>query len=173
MGTNVNYTPICVKESAVQDGECIWLYKKALEMDSIVEIGSWVGKSTHALLSGCKGTVYAVDHFQGSKDPSDPVHRRSGKEEFLKNCGHFPNLKLLEMPSGEAVKLFKDKSVDMIWIDGGHLTEEVVEDVTLWKPKARKLICGHDVVMGTVWLALQQLQLNWRPGASTIWEASL
>ena len=50
----------------MSEPELTQLYKWACECESIVEIGSWRGRSTHALLSGCKGKVYAVDHFGGN-----------------------------------------------------------------------------------------------------------
>ncbi len=44
--------------------ELNWLYQQAKKCDSILEIGSWKGRSTHALLSGCKGIVTCVDTFK-------------------------------------------------------------------------------------------------------------
>jgi len=115
-----------------------WLYHTSKGMESIVEIGSYKGRSTHALLSGCKGTVWAIDPFGNYGEEKDFY------QDFLKNVGHFKNLKSLKMTSEEAVKQFKDKSVDMVFIDGGHTTEEVKQDIEMWLPKAKKLICGHD-----------------------------
>jgi len=129
-------------------GELAWLYFVAREMDSIVEIGSWMGRSTDALLAGCKGTVWAIDHFRGSKTERESEHKKAKEEDiskiFLKNVGHHKNLKLLKMDSSEAVKRFEDKSVDMVFIDGGHTYEEVKADIKAWLPKAKNLICGHD-----------------------------
>ena len=126
--------------------ELTWLYLVAQEMDNIVEIGSWMGRSTDALLSGCKGTVWAVDHFKGSKEHlSLPKHITINiQKAFLKNVGHYKNLKLLKMDSLEAAGKFKDKSVDMVFIDGGHEHGEVMADIKAWLPKTKKLICGHD-----------------------------
>lgn len=128
--------------------ELNWLKKTASGMDSVVEIGSWMGRSTHALLSGCRGTVYAVDHFQGSPGEIEESHKLAQEidiyEEFQKNVGNFDNLKVLKMPSEEAVNQFKDKSIDMVFIDGSHQYEDVKKDIEMWLPKAKKLICGHD-----------------------------
>ena len=128
--------------------ELAWLYLAAQEMDSIVEIGSWMGRSTDALLSGCKGTVWAVDHFKGNKNEGDCFHRESTKWDiskiFLGNVGHYKNLKLLKMDSLEAAKRFEEKSIDMVFIDGEHTYEEVMADIKAWLPKTKKLICGHD-----------------------------
>ena len=117
--------------------ELAWLHEKARSMDSIVEIGSFMGRSTYALLHGCKGTVWAVDHF-----------RKFGEidlwKEFQKNVGHYKNLKVLKMLSTNGAKKFKDKSVDMVFIDASHDYEAVRGDIKSWYPKAKKLICGHD-----------------------------
>jgi len=135
--------------------ELAWLYVAANGMESIVEIGSWRGKSTHALLSGCKGTVWAVDHFRGNKE-----HTKADKKDiyktFLKNVGHFKNLRVLKMDSSEAVKKFKDNSVDMVFIDGSHAYDDVKEDIRAWYPKAKKIICGHDFNFPPVYNAVRE-----------------
>jgi len=153
------YCPIGT-ESAVSSDLCLHLAALASQMSSVVEVGSWQGKSTHALLSGSKGTVYAVDHFRGSACEGDATHNRSGKEEFLKNCGHFSNLILLEMSSQEASKQFEDNSVDMVFIDAGHMYAEVTDDLRNWYPKVKKVICGHDWYMPEVKQAIVDFGLK-------------
>ena len=115
-----------------------WLFEVSKVMKSIVEVGSYKGRSTHALLSGCKGTVSAVDPF------TDYGKKGSYYKDFMDNVGEFKNLKPFKMTSEEASKKFKDKSVDMVFIDGGHSYKDVKKDIELWLPKAKKLICGHD-----------------------------
>jgi len=129
-----------------------WLYLVAQEMNNIIEVGSWKGRSTDALLAGCRGTVWAVDHFKGSKTERHSCHKEATQRDiskiFLENVGHYKNLKLLKMDSLEAAKRFKDKSIDMVFIDGGHTDEEVKADIKAWLPKVKKLICGHDYGRG-------------------------
>jgi len=128
--------------------ELQWLYERASEMDSIVEVGSWKGRSTHALLSGCKGTVVAVDHFLGSASERDGAHALAKTQDifkaFWKNVGHFSNLIVLKRNSPEAASLFGDNKVDMIFVDGDHAEQAFLADVTGWLPKCRKLFCGND-----------------------------
>jgi glycosyltransferase involved in cell wall biosynthesis len=137
--------------------ELTWLYETAKKMDTIVEIGSWMGKSTHALLSGCKGKVYAVDTFEGSAAVNDWTHNKGIPlkvfDKFKQNVGHFKNLEIMKMTSKEASKLFKDKSVDMVFIDAGHTKEEVLEDIALWRNKAKIIVSGHDYVK-TIWMGV-------------------
>jgi len=143
-------------EGMMSQRELEWLYEKAKEMDSICEIGSWMGRSTHALLSGCKGGVYSVDHFLGSADPIE-TGNRDVYPEFIKNVGSFKNLKVHRMSSLEGSKKFEDKSLDMVFIDGGHQYSEVVEDITIWKSKAKKMLCGHDYHSEPVAKAVNEL----------------
>ena len=150
-------------EGWIKPVELLWLYSTAKEMDSIVEVGSWRGRSTHALLSGCRGTVWAVDHFKGSKEHLEYKDLTFSEEEkeglykdFLKNVGFFKNLKVLKMRSLDAAEKFKNNSVDMVFIDGGHGYEEVKQDIKAWYPKARKIICGHDFDWQTVYDAVDE-----------------
>lgn len=134
--------------------ELNFLYKTAGEMDSVVEIGSWKGRSTHALLSACKGTVTAIDHFQGS--PGEQAHiGQKPYDDFKKNVGMFKNLQVLKMSSDQAVN--KIGKVDMVFIDGAHTYEAVKNDIEKWLPKANKLICGHDFKWETVRRAVEEM----------------
>jgi len=120
--------------------ELNWLHKVAGTVETVAEIGSWKGRSTHALLSaGPK--VYAIDHFKGS--PGELEHKgQEPYKEFRENVGHFKNLKTMKMKSETAAK--KIDSVDMTFIDGEHTYEAVKKDIELWLPKTKKIICGHD-----------------------------
>ena len=142
------------------DTDLLWLFDSAKSADSIVEIGSWRGRSTHALLSGCKGTVYAVDHFLGSfaeKQVSVPGSIENIYGEFMKNVGSFKNLEVLKMNSDMAVRQFDNNSVDMVFIDGNHTYEEALADIKLWLPKTKKIICGHDRACPTVIKAVKEI----------------
>jgi hypothetical protein len=51
------------------------------------------------------------------------------------------------LPSAEAalaVDAHARSRFDMVFIDGDHSYESVKQDIELWLPKTRKLICGHD-----------------------------
>jgi predicted O-methyltransferase YrrM len=129
--------------------ELEWLFTNAKKMRQVVEIGSWKGKSTHALLSGCPGPVYSVDTWLGSPNERAGAHHEATEKDlhalvFLPNVGHFENLRVMKMESMEAVKQFSSKSVDMVFIDGSHDYANVIADINGWLPKTRLLICGHD-----------------------------
>ena len=118
---------------------------------TIVEVGSWKGRSTKALLD-TKKKVIAVDTFEGSDDPRDLTNDMAKKEdifaEFKKNVGHYENLKILKKDSLKAAAQFGDKSVDMVFIDANHTYEGVLADIKAWGPKAKRIICGHDYADG-------------------------
>lgn len=140
--------------------ELAWLSLHASQMGSVVEIGSWKGRSTYAIASGCKGPVYAVDTFAGS--PSEPEHQKqvataggSVFGEFQRNTKGFQNLRTHEKTSIEAAKQVPD--ADMVFIDAEHTYEAVKVDLEAWRPKTKKLICGHDATSPEVMRAVQEV----------------
>lgn len=112
-----------------------------------IEIGSWKGRSTKTILESCPGTVTAIDHFRGS-DGEEAEHAEAKKgdiyDQFIRNVGHFPNLKVIKSSSVQAAADNPDLTADVIFIDGGHRYEDVVSDIKAWLPRAKKIICGHD-----------------------------
>lgn len=128
--------------------ELQWLYRMAQRHKSIIEIGCWKGKSTHALLTGAlknEGQVMVVDHFQGAKGQEKFFHEVAHRDIyhiFMANLGHFSNLMVLKMSSVEAAN--QVGLAEMVFIDAGHEYEEVKEDIEAWTPKATKMLCGHD-----------------------------
>ncbi len=148
-GESMKYTGNAIA-GWMKPAELQWLYDRAQKMDTVLEIGSWKGRSTHALLSGCKGTVFAVDHFQGSAE--SPATVRTARRQdvfsiFRQNVGQFPNLVTLRMSSADAAKSLSACGIaafDMVFIDGAHSFDAVQADVRLWEARATKLLCGHD-----------------------------
>ena len=114
-------------------GELQFLHDSAKNMKTVVEIGSCLGRSTYALCSsGCE-LVIAIDDFEMSP---------ACEPKFLENLAEFKNIRLLKMKSEKAAELIE--SADMIFIDGNHEYDEVRKDLTLWAPKVKKFLCGHD-----------------------------
>jgi predicted O-methyltransferase YrrM len=111
----------------------------------IVEIGSWMGKSTTWLAKGSRSgsglKVYAVD----------PHRRRRGTfEEFMRNMEHAGIEDLVVpyvMTSAEAAPKVNDRVV-LAFVDGSHKYEDVKLDVKLWFPKVVEGGCMvfHDAV---------------------------
>lgn len=159
------------------DEELNWLYETASTMDSIVEIGCWKGKSTHALASGCKGVVFAVDHFKGSPNERNYAHAEAKEKDIFKEYWRdlikFPNLVVLRMNSHKASTFFKHNSIDMVFIDGSHLYEDFLIDFLSWRPICKKIICGHDRDIEDIRKVFDRLEINPNPEVGTIWSFNL
>ena len=147
------FPPSAIDESAKIKGmmsipELEWLYGTALGMQSVVEIGSFMGRSTHALCTACPGKVYAVDTFNnGWIMPNSPADTF---QDFYKNVGHFKNLAIIKGTSEAASKVeVIPPFVDMVFIDGDHSYDSVMQDLRLWEPRCLKVICGHDYAAST------------------------
>jgi precorrin-6B methylase 2 len=130
------------------DIELATLSSLASKSDSVVEIGCWKGRSTETLLKACKGTVYAVDHWQGTDTDITGawVCLEDIYSQFMDNVGHYSNLKVMKGCSVDMANKFNGDKVDMVFIDAGHSYEECKADIEAWLPKCRKIICGHDYV---------------------------
>lgn len=155
----------------MSEKELTWLADNSKDKDVIIEIGSWHGRSSRALGDNAKGVVYCIDTWNGSAAEQTTGHVsakfRDGDHafyEFLQN-----NLDLIQtgkivplrMTSNNAAALFKEKSIqaNMIFIDAGHTYEEVVKDISIWKPLVKKggILCGHDYYHhGEAWPGVQQ-----------------
>ena len=117
----------------------------------IVEIGVYKGRGTalwnvELINKSIKYDYYAIDHFEGSEE-----HKTSGivptHEEAIQNLHHFAdNLSIIKLDSISASKLFKAKSLDLIYIDGSHDYKSVLKDIKTWFPKLKSggIICGDD-----------------------------
>lgn len=136
--------------------ELRWLGDRASEMDTIVEIGSWQGRSTAALCAACRGPVYAIDPFVpfGDELGVDPWPL------FLEHMRPYANCVPIRCLSKDAAGLTQSHAewdggpshgdprippvVDMVFIDGSHRYPDVLLDIQLWEPRTRTLLCGHD-----------------------------
>lgn len=155
--------------------ELEWLYDRASEMESVVEIGCWKGRSTSVLAAACKGTVYAVDHFKGSaseiKSSHAEINDRPGlvEKEFFENIvAKFDNVAVLPF-SSETVAKGTTWIRDMVFIDADHSYDSVKTDIEMWRPKTRKLLCGHDRGQDGVPQALKDCGVEFKNGPGTIW----
>ena len=75
------------------------------------------------------------------------------EDEYVNACRmmfDYRCTKVLRMTSIKAARLFDHKSVDLVYIDGSHEFDNVVEDANTWKRKIRNggIISGHDYGAG-------------------------
>lgn len=126
----------------------------------VVEVGSWLGRSTIWMADEIKRrlkpvTFYAVDTWQGSANEPDmkptlDAYNGDIYDQFIRNicrCGVYDYIKPIRMPSVEAAKQFADGSVNFCFIDGDHSYEAVKADIQAWLPKVHfnSCIAGHDL----------------------------
>jgi len=157
----------------MQPQELTWLFEQAQQMNSIAEIGSWMGRSTDALCQGCQGTVYAVDHFLGTPSEMETYHQLATEldiyEMFMAHVGHHQNLCVMRMESHLAGVNFAPKSIDMVFIDGDHTLDGVRTDLRIWGPVAKKLLCGHDWDSVNVRMAVEEFSLPHATCPGALW----
>lgn len=125
------------------------------EGSTIVEIGSFFGKSTNYLLnkietSGKNINLFSIDTFQGSTNEKihvETVENMGGDiyEEFVKNID-VGKLTILKELSRDAANHFDNCSIDFLMIDGDHSYEGVTSDIKnyYYKVKPGGYISGDD-----------------------------
>ena len=135
------------------ESELGWLAARAVEHREIVEIGSFMGRSTRALAENTLGMVYAVDTWAGSDEEQ---HRKLLEghgpdwllEEFQRNMEGLENVYAVRRPSLDAAVSFAVacSQFDMIFVDASHDYENVKADILAWGPLLAEggLLCGHD-----------------------------
>lgn len=165
-------------EGWMTEPELEWLYRQAKRFRSVVEIGSWKGRSTYALCeSGCP-LVIAIDHFLGSDEQQAEPAIAEGtlRAEFQRNLAGFNNLRLMSMSSEQAAHILTGV-VDMVFIDGSHKYKDVSNDIKLWWPRTTYLIAGHDFDQPDVARAVRQQfpsgYSNIKRGPDSIWSLEL
>lgn len=129
-----------------------WFFKAARNAPSdatIVEIGSFKGRSTVSFGFGCKGTrrhIYAIDLFEG--DGAD-----YGSGDFLKifndnieKCGLAEYVTAVQKHSLEVAREW-NKPIDILFIDGSHEYDDVKADFNAFYPHVKKggIIAFHDI----------------------------
>ncbi len=109
-----------------------------------VEIGVDKGAYT-AILCDVGMKVYGVDPYVNYDEYKRPAGYKSTYEEAIQNLKG-KNCKIIRSFSHEAVKKFKDETIDFVYIDGNHTLPYVVQDIFLWERKVRigGVVSGHD-----------------------------
>jgi predicted O-methyltransferase YrrM len=147
--------PVLVQEAMKIDGwmsrkELEWLYGQAVSKDTIIEVGSWKGRSSK-VLSACNKRLICIDTWT-CPHPQYKGEGKEAKEEFSKNLRDEiadGKVEVLEGKSANALKhlrMFRGVSPDMIFIDGDHTYEGAkadIEQALKILPKG-SLLCGHD-----------------------------
>ena len=122
---------------------------------TVVEVGSWCGKSTCFLgellrESGKDVRFYAVDSWVNWEfmDHVNPNHEsvRPVFDYHMAQAGLSESILPIQAASVHAAQDFADGSCDFIFIDANHSYESLLQDLFSWFPKLRRggIIAGHD-----------------------------
>jgi beta-1,4-mannosyl-glycoprotein beta-1,4-N-acetylglucosaminyltransferase len=144
----------------MSEAELAWLAGRAKNAKTIIEVGSWHGRSSRALADHLPdgGRLFCVDHWAGSAVERTTNHQSASWNdgdhafmEFSDNLAdHIKSGKVIpvRMSSKNAAAWFKKQHItaDLIFIDAGHTYDEVKEDIGLWLPVVNKggILSGHD-----------------------------
>ena len=131
-----------------------------------VEVGVYKGKLSLELLTRLpRLKLYMVDrwHVFSLKEilrNKGSSMARAGQDIFndaykktCKRAKNFPKRAIiLKFPSLKAAKLFKNRTLNFVFLDDDHSTKAVSKNITAWLPKIKKggYICGHDYIRPSV-----------------------
>lgn len=166
--------------------ELDWLTDQAKNHHRIVEVGSFIGRSTVAMARSTKGEIWAIDDFKGPRANQEgvplkiPINPEDILEAFKQNVSSLSNVRYIQSDHADCSKFpaewlrgnDSDKP-DMVFIDGGHEYEEVKRDIMIWKERLAPngILCGHDISWPGVRRAINELVPNWKQEAGEIWSA--
>ena len=109
----------------------------------IVEIGSFLGRSTHYLATALYNAgkenvkIYAVDTFEGSSEHANLKLPKDFSSIFKENLEFFIDKRIVIPCQGRSddpkiLERFEEATIDFIMIDGAHEYEPVLEDIMNW-----------------------------------------
>lgn len=122
--------------------EVLLLYQQARQArgGTIVEIGSFHGRSTIALALGSQegngAPVYAIDPYVSFTGPLGGQFGPGDKIGFFRNLlftATAPQVWVIHLPSVQASRAWQEP-IALLWIDGDHSYAGVKADFALWSP---------------------------------------
>jgi len=146
-------------EGWLTKNEALALYmiaNKLPQKATVVEIGSWQGKSTYCIAKGLKsGNIYAIDPFNADAgldiDSADTYVKQKGDKSllgiFCDNMRKYNVEKKVIVKEGYSNDFFSHfTKIDFLFIDGDHSIEGCKNDYQLYANKIVKggFIAFHD-----------------------------
>jgi predicted O-methyltransferase YrrM len=157
---------------------------KGLKNAKVVEVGvlgGWLSLHMARELKNSNSKVFSIDPWEKNWESGEVLDgniNRLGtgvQEGYTEEAYHFfkilrlhyesilkeldyKNVSIIQKPSLEAYKQFKDGDIDLIFIDGDHSTEHVTKELEIWFPKIKKggVFSGDDFNDPRVKLAVKE-----------------
>jgi len=149
----------------MDETELIWLFQAAERVPEnglIVEIGAWKGRSTAALCTGAendkrgrKKAVVSIDTWKGENFSAEEAREADIFSLYKANLASVGidvkpyergamGAQYITGDSVEIAKLFDDKSIYVLFVDGDHF--KCGEDIDAFLPKMKPdgVLAGHD-----------------------------
>lgn len=165
------YTPLVSDEHGYANttGGLLDLVQELVTVgDLVVEVGSFSGVSSRVFALGCR-ELHCIDPY------SWPAVFEAEKM-FEAMMPDYPNIKKIKMTSVEGSKLYKDRSIDFVYIDADHTYRAVVADINNWISKVKKggYLGGHDIYISDVRRAVEErFGTDYKTYSDTSWVVKL
>lgn len=128
------------------------LIQKYVTTDTeMVELGSFAGVSSELFAIHCK-RIYCVDPWVPYWEIDDQNKMSTAESQFDKMLANYSNIVKYKMRSDEASAEFGGRSLDLVYIDSDHSSENVENEINLWidRIKSNGYMAGHDFNLPTV-----------------------
>ncbi len=121
----------------------------------IVEIGSYMGESAEIFAQQFpKAKIYCVDPFVNGYDNLDIASRANFEDiehQFDLRAKLYPNIiKIKDFSKNVFIK------TDVVYIDGCHKYECILEDIEHWLPQTSAIVSGHDYYDNGAWSGVKK-----------------
>ena len=135
----------------------------------VVEIGSFLGRSTHYLATSLMNAnkenvkIYCVDTFEGSSEHANIKLPKDFSSIFRDNLKFFIGRNMVHILQGRSddpviLERIEEATVDFIMVDGAHEYDPVKDDIINWWPKLKPngVMFGDDYNLKSVELAVKE-----------------
>ena len=122
--------------------ELRFLAHAAAECETIIELGTYRGRSTRAMLDCSSAHIWCVDTWDYKICTEKDL--RIFKEQVISDM--LDRVTIMQMTTREALEVLRGKLFDMVFIDAGHSYENAKFDILGYRPlvKPGGIYCGHD-----------------------------
>jgi predicted O-methyltransferase YrrM len=139
------------KQSNTTKGLYDLIIKYVTPETTMVELGSFAGVSSELFALHCK-KLYCVDPWLPYWEITDQEKIQTAESQFDSMMKRYTNVVKYKMNSTDASSQFEKHSLDLVYIDSDHSSENVSREIHLWvdKIKTDGFIAGHDFNLPTV-----------------------